>query len=297
MKWIVFTDLDGTLLNQDDYSCEAARPVVERIQREGIPLIIASSKTRAEIEVIQEELAFKTPFIVENGGGIYFPGGYRGIPFKPGAEREPYFVIRLGLAYGKIREFVARVRQRIPLHGFGDMTVDEVARLTDLPPEKARLAKEREFSEPFLLDEAERISELTALAEESGLSITRGGRFYHLFRRGQDKGTAARFVKEIFRRTWNDEIRTVGLGDSLNDLPLLMAVDCPVLIPSPGGRNLAISLPGLVRAREQGSLGWKQSVEEILGWAGTFDSKITENGRNVQGGGRTGDGPGGKEIP
>lgn len=296
MKWIVFSDLDGTLLNHDDYSCEAARPVVDRIQREGIPLIIASSKTRAEIEMIQEELAFKTPFIVENGGGIYFPGGYRGIPFEPGAGREPYFVIRLGLAYGEIREFVARVQPRIPIHGFGDMTVEEVARRTDLPPEKARLAKNREFSEPFLLEEGERLPELTVLAEESGLSITRGGRFYHLLRRGQDKGAATRFVTEVFRKTWNDEIRTVGLGDSLNDLPLLMAVDRPVLIPSPGGRDLEISLPGLVRAREQGSLGWKQSVEEILGWTGA-DRRIDGNGRDAPDGFKTGDDPGGKETP
>lgn len=297
MKWIVFTDLDGTLLNHDDYSCEAARPVVERIQREGIPLIIASSKTRAEIEVIQEELAFKTPFIVENGGGIYFPGGYRGIPFQPGAEREPYFVVRLGLAYGEIREFVARVRQRIPLRGFGDMTIEEVARLTDLPLEKAQLAKEREFSEPFLLEEVERLPELTALAEEMGLSITRGGRFYHLLRRGQDKGAAARFVKEIFRRRWNDEIRTVGLGDSLNDLPLLMAVDDPVQIPSPGGKGLRFRIPGLMVADVPGSLGWRRAVEGILGWTGASDGTITGNGRDVQGGGRTGDDPGGKEIP
>ncbi len=273
MKWLLFTDLDGTLLNHDDYSCEEARPVLDRLRQEGIPVIIASSKTRAEVEVIQEDLALRVPFIVENGGGIYFPRGYRGIPFLPGSEREPYFAIRLGTAYDKIREFVVRARRAIPLRGFGDMAVEEVARLTDLPPERARLAKEREFSEPFLLEDGERLPGLTALADEAGLAVTRGGRFYHLLRRGQDKGRAARFVKAVFERHWNELVMTVGLGDSLNDLPLLEAVDCPVLIPSPGGKGLAISVPRLVRAKEPGSRGWRKAVEGILGWTGQWEGE------------------------
>lgn len=297
MKWLLFTDLDGTLLDHDDYSCEEARPVLDRLQREGIPLVIASSKTRAEVETIQDDLSLKMPFIVENGGGIYFPRGCRDIPVMSGSGREPYFAIRLGLAYGEIRNFVTEVRPRIPLRGFGDMTVEEVARLTGLPPDRAALAMDREFSEPFLLEDGERLPELAAMAERAGLSITRGGRFYHLLRRGQDKGTAARFVKEVFRRAWNEEIRTVGLGDSLNDLPLFMAVDHPVLIPSPGGRDLEISIPGLVRARERGSMGWRQSVEEILGWTGGLDGKMAGNGTDAQDGDGPGDDTDRKEIP
>jgi len=271
MKWLLFTDLDGTLLNYDDYSCEEARPVLDRIRREGIPLVIASSKTRAEVEVLQESLELRMPFIVENGGGIYFPRGYRGIPFLPAVEREPYFAIRLGMGYGEIRQFVVNLQPRIPLRGFGDMTVEEVARLTDLSPERARLAKQREFSEPFLLEDGNRLPELTALAKDAGLSVTRGGRFYHLQRHGQDKGRAARFVQAVFQRHWNERARTVGLGDSLNDVPLLMAVDHPVLIPSPGGEGLELAIPRLVRAADPGSLGWRKAVEGILGWAGDRD--------------------------
>lgn len=297
MKWLLFSDLDGTLLNHDDYSFEDARPVLERIRREGIPLVIASSKTRAEVEAIQDEMGLRMPFIVENGGGIYFPRGCRGIPYMPGSAREPYFAVRLGMPYGEIREFVTRIRQRIPLRGFGDMPVEEVARLTDLPLERARLAKEREFSEPFLLDDGERLPELIGLAEEIGLSVTRGGRFFHLVRRGQDKGTAARFVKEFFQRTWSDEIRTIGLGDSRNDIPLLMAVDDPVQIPSPGGKGLRFRIPRLMVADVPGSLGWRRAVEGILGWTGASDGTNAGNGRNGQVDDRTGDERGGKEIP
>ncbi|NPU84979.1 MAG: HAD-IIB family hydrolase [Syntrophaceae bacterium] len=274
MKWLLFSDLDGTLLNHEDYSFEDARPVLERIRREGIPLVIASSKTRAEVEAIQDDMGLRMPFIVENGGGIYFPRGWRGIPYLPGSAREPYFAVRLGMPYGEIREFVARTRQWIPLRGFGDMAVEEVARLTDLPLERARLAMEREFSEPFLLEDGERLSELTALAEEVGLSVTRGGRFFHFIRRGQDKGRAARFVKTIFGRQWNEPILTVGLGDGPNDIPLLMAVDYPVQIPSPGGKGLQCRIPRLMVADAPGSLGWRRAVEGILGWTGERNGEV-----------------------
>jgi mannosyl-3-phosphoglycerate phosphatase len=273
MKWILFSDLDASLLNHEDYSFNEARPVLDRLRREGIPLILVSSKTRAEVEALQEEMGLSMPFIVENGGGIYFPRGCRGIPFGPGAERKPYFVIHLGTSYGEVREFVRRVQPRIRLRGFGDMTAEEVARLTNLPVERARLAKEREFSEPFLLEDAEALPELAALADQAGLSITRGGRFYHLLRRGQDKGAAVRFITEMFRKQGGEEILTVGLGDSPNDVPLLEAVDYPVLIPSPGGRGLEISLPRLVRAEHPGSLGWRRAVEGILGWSGDRDDQ------------------------
>ncbi|PKN35377.1 MAG: mannosyl-3-phosphoglycerate phosphatase [Deltaproteobacteria bacterium HGW-Deltaproteobacteria-19] len=289
MKWLLFSDLDGTLLNHDDYSYEDARPVLERIRREGIPLVIASSKTRVEVEEIQEEIGLRMPFIVENGGGIYFPRGCRGTPYLPGSEREPYFAVRLGMPYEEIREFVARAQQRIPLRGFGDMTVEEVARLTDLPLERARLAKTREFSEPFLLEDGEWLPELTARADEIGLSITRGGRFFHLVRHGQDKGRAVRFVKTVFRRQWNEPILTVGLGDSLNDIPLLMAVDYPVLIPSPGGKELQIEVPRLILATVPGSLGWRKSVEGILGWTGEREGEIPGGGRDAENRDKMGD--------
>ena len=50
-KIIVFTDLDGTLLHPRTYSFEAAMPALKLIKEKDVPLILCSSKTRAEIEV------------------------------------------------------------------------------------------------------------------------------------------------------------------------------------------------------------------------------------------------------
>ena len=43
-RWLVFTDLDGTLLDED-YGWAAARPAVEALQAASIPIILNSSKT------------------------------------------------------------------------------------------------------------------------------------------------------------------------------------------------------------------------------------------------------------
>ena len=70
-KIIVFTDLDGTLLHPKTYSFEAAMPALKLIKEKDIPIILCSSKTRAEIEVYRKKLDNQHPFVSENGGGIF----------------------------------------------------------------------------------------------------------------------------------------------------------------------------------------------------------------------------------
>jgi mannosyl-3-phosphoglycerate phosphatase len=68
---IVLSDLDGTLLNHDDYAYDAAKPALEALREHYIPLILCSSKTSAEIILLRGDMGFNDcPAIVENGGGI-----------------------------------------------------------------------------------------------------------------------------------------------------------------------------------------------------------------------------------
>ena len=47
--YIFFSDLDGTLLDHENYDWSAAKPALSELKRQGLPLILASSKTAAEI--------------------------------------------------------------------------------------------------------------------------------------------------------------------------------------------------------------------------------------------------------
>ena len=47
-RWLVFTDLDGTLLDES-YSWDLAQPAIDLLRSASIPIILNSSKTVAEM--------------------------------------------------------------------------------------------------------------------------------------------------------------------------------------------------------------------------------------------------------
>ena len=227
---IIFSDLDGTLLDAADYSFAPAAPALDLIRARGIPLVLCSSKTRAEIEALRRRLDNAHPFIAENGGGIFVPRGYFAEEFEADAFGD-YRLIRLGMSYGEIRKRFVRLRERLGarMRGFADMTDDEVAALTGLPRGEARLAKQRDFDEAFVFDGTAGETFLRAIGD-AGLHWTQG-RFFHIMG-DHDKGRAVHLLQSLYRREFG-AVTSIGLGDSLNDLPMLAAVDRPVLVRRP----------------------------------------------------------------
>lgn len=262
---LVFTDLDGTLLEQETYSFEHAIPAVRALEEKKIPLIFCTSKTRAEIEEIQCQLNNSHPFISENGGAIFIPKGYFSHAFHFTREDTNHLIIELGTPYIKLREVFNQMCVRLPgkLRGFGDMTANEVSDLCGFSISHARLAKKREYDEPFLLKDETAEGLLQDMASRSNLKITRGGRFYHLIG-SNDKGKAVLLLKDIYKQQ-SEHIKTVALGDSLNDLPMLEVVDYPILVKKPDGSyDPSIQLDNLILAPESGPKGWCQAMLHLF---------------------------------
>jgi len=144
------------------------------------------------------------------------------------------------------------------------MDLDEVMYLTGLSKEEAAAAKEREYTEPFVFDgdENEEI-ELEKNIRNLNLNLTKGGRFFHLLG-DNDKGKAVNVITEMYKET-HPELKTVALGDSFNDLPMLQAADMPILVQKPGGLyGRQIDLPNLSRAPGAGPIGWNKALLMIL---------------------------------
>ena len=263
---IIFTDLDGTLLDHEHYSWEAARPALLALRQLAIPLIFCSSKTRAEIEVLRTQLNNTHPFIVENGGAVFIPRDYFKLPLPDHRVHGQYRVIELGTPYPVLQQALEEIRQDtgIALRGCGQLSVEEFARLTGLTTENAALAKQREYDEPFLLEtdtsDHQRLADAIAA---KGVRWTRGGRLYHLT--GQhDKGLATRMLSGLYRQR-SGAVTTVGLGDSLNDLPMLHAVTRPIIVQRADGRyDPDLLLPGIERAPGIGPLGWNAAILGLL---------------------------------
>lgn len=259
---VVCSDLDGTLLDSDTYSFDSACPALVALRARAIPLILVSSKTRAEIEPLRARLGQQHPFSTENGGAVFIPKEYFPVPPVYAAVRGPYLVVEFGVSYDRLRVALKELEQRAgcELRGFGDMSVEEIAERTSLPLSDAMLAKQREYDEPFVVvGPASLTGKLQQDAEARGFQCIRGGRFLHLMGR-TDKGRACRYLFECYRQAHRD-LFTVGLGDSLNDLPLLAAVDQPILLPQADGNyEPSIRFPNLIRAAGKGPIGWNQAV-------------------------------------
>jgi mannosyl-3-phosphoglycerate phosphatase len=260
MTPIVFTDLDGSLLDRDTYSWEPARPALERLKRHRIPWILVTSKTRAEVELWRRLLGNTHPFVVENGGAAYVPGGYFPMPIPGALPRDGYDVVEWGARY---EDLVAGLEDASRASGcrsvgFHQMTAEEVAAACDLPIEQARLAKQREYDEPFQIVDHDRTGQLLAAISEQGLRWVQGGRFYHVCG-NNDKSRAIKLLRDLFERV-RGHVITIALGDGLNDAPLLNAADIPIIVRSPSAAALARRVPGGILTECQGPEGWNEAL-------------------------------------
>lgn len=269
-SFVIFTDLDGTLLDSDTYSFEAAREALAELEARKIPLVVVSSKTRAEIEVIRLRLRNPHPFIVENGGAVVIPEHYFPFPLTDAIVRSPYHVVALGTPYPALRATLHELQQELGtnLRGYGDMSVEEIAARTGLSPDNARLSQQREYDEPFVIEGPACPDErLVEAITARGLRHTKGGRFHHLTG-PHDKGRAVRYLIDCYRRPSGRShaaLVTVGLGNSLNDLPMLEAVDRPILVQlADGSYEPGVTLPRLIHAPAPGPIGWKRAILLLL---------------------------------
>jgi mannosyl-3-phosphoglycerate phosphatase len=270
LPWVIFTDLDGTLLDHDTYSWLEATPGLARLRTAHIPLVFCSAKTRLEQQVYRQALDVHDPFIVENGGAILIEPEYF-LQSPPHSKwKNGLLAIEFGRSRAAIRRAVRRVRAdlRLDMRGYGDLPLSEIATLTGLDIASARRARKREYEETIVspFSPAQRKQIEAALASH-GLQLTRGARF-HAVSAGNDKGRAVRVLMDLYRAE-HPEIRSAGIGDSWNDRSLLESVDVPILVQRPGRRWERLNVPGLVRIPKVGPAGWTEAVVRLM--KGVFD--------------------------
>lgn len=265
-NWIIFTDLDGTLLNAQTYSFAEALPAIQYLKLQGIPIIPCTSKTHKEVIALRKKLGINDPFIVENGSAVFIPRKYfqKAVSSK---TMDDYEVIVAGKEHAQILECFHQVRKtfKLNIRGFTEMDVEEIARLTGLNLNDAAIAQKRFFSEPMVSDQDLTLNtELLNYLKEHGCRLLRGNRFYHLIG-DTDKGKAAQIITELFQRHSGHKIRTMGLGDSKNDFDLLEMVDQPVLVRKHDGSYAqGLELNNVYLTEQIGPAGWNEAVERFI---------------------------------
>lgn len=264
-KIIVFTDLDATLLDEKTYSAELSLPALRELQDRKIDVVFCSSKTREEQEVIRRALDVRDPFIVENGSAIIIPPDTIQVQETSIMELDGTRILQLGTPIEEIRATLQRVVSRtgISYQSFRDLSAEEVMRITNLDLESAKRATRREYSETIVTQLSD--SELDVFIHECELNhlhCTFGGRFLSIIGKEADKGKAVHLLTQQYRFNFG-EVITVGVGDSLNDAPMLREVDCPYLVQRPDGRFKNVHVDNLNYINAVGPLGFSQMVQDI----------------------------------
>lgn len=167
---LVFSDLDGSLLDIHTYAWQPAMPWLDKLQDFQVPLILCSSKTAAEMQDIQQDLGLEgLPFIAENGAVI-----------QPDVRWEKTQRQIRGMTHRDIRSYIEQIRLQA---GYKFTTFDDVddrviGEWTGLSRYRSTLARKHEASVTLIWrDTDEKMVQFEEELAQRGLKCLQGARF------------------------------------------------------------------------------------------------------------------------
>jgi len=252
--WVV-SDVDGTLMDHS-YDLSPAKETIKSLQKLSIPVILCTSNTESEVKVIRKELNLTDPYIVENGAAIYGE-------FLDKVNGE----IILGKKYEFLEEILNFISIEIDykLTPLNNLTDQEATQLTGLKGNSLDLMRERHWSMPFLNPPSYLEEKINICSKKFNVDIFKGNRMSHLLSTKSNKGKAINALKE-YSNIQNIEI--IGLGDSPNDLPLLLNSDIKIVVPGIDGPNINLldQLKDLefTLASKPNGYGWKNEINKLI---------------------------------
>ncbi|MBU3022782.1 mannosyl-3-phosphoglycerate phosphatase [Aestuariibacter sp. A3R04] len=264
---IIFTDMDGTLLDHHTYSFDAAIPTLVRLKESHIPVVPTTSKTFIELLELRKKIALNGPFIVENGAAVYIPHGF--FNRKPsGTVWQDGFWCK---SFTSTKQYWLKLLEKIKpdfadeFTHFSEMSVDEICEATGLKEAEASRAAQRQFGEPVLWTGSEERKQIFIKSvKDRGAYPLEGGRFIHIS--GDcNKGFALQWLVEEWIRQHEIPVTSIALGDGKNDIAMLEAADVAVRIASPAHAPPEIEKQENVYTSTRcGPEGWTEVLTQLL---------------------------------
>jgi mannosyl-3-phosphoglycerate phosphatase len=221
------------------------------------------------MEVIQRDLELHHPFISETGAGLFVPHGYFRDQLVDGRVVPNYQVVDFGKPYHHVAEALHEVARSVGTNviAFSDMSIQEVAQKCELSLSQARLAKLREYDEPFRMTDSDPAiySRLCSGLRRHGLRCFTHETFHHATGVA-DKTRSLRLLASLYRRAFDGQVLTVGLAKTRSETCLLRGVDIPIVVqgqPSDAAR-LGRKVP-TARFTDAGGLqGWCDAILQLI---------------------------------
>jgi len=262
---VVFTDLDGTLINHHNYEIQDSEGALKKLAVRRIPLVFCSSKTFTEQVYLQRQLDINQPFIFENGSAAAIPSGffpeqaYRATQCEDGYD----IVIFAHADAGGLRSTLAQFEE---IKGFYTASDAELSAATSLTGAALRRARERWFTETLITPLSDdRADQLNARLKAAGFILSRGGRFYTVQSAVVNKGKAVQWLMDVFRQTSPQAPFFAAVGDSRNDAPMLEVVDFPFLVQRPDKTWVQVEVPNLMKIKGVGPEGFSIAIQALTG--------------------------------
>lgn len=260
---IVFTDVEGTLLDSHTQLWQPASEWLLRLQEHKVPVVLCSSKTAAEMMLLQKELGLGLqPLIAENGAVIQLAEAWQ--------DDDAYPRLITGSPHAEIQDVLQQLRENdgFKFTTFSDVSEQQIAEWTGMNLKHAALARLHEASETLIWrDSDERMAEFSATLASLGLQFVQGARFWHVLDARGGKAQAVTWLlgryqqREGFRRV------SIGLGDGPNDAPLLDTTDYAVVVKglNRDGVRLRDDTPERAyHTRQSGPDGWREGLDYWL---------------------------------
>lgn len=265
MSLIIFTGLDGMLLCGNELDYQPIESVVNQLKQNNIPLIPVTTRTRAEVEELLTKFKLMTPFVVEDGSGIFLPPDNPNFTIPETNIVDNYHLHQLGCTYTEARAALKVVQEEINkiLRGFGDLDEENIQSLINGSISAVRNAKAREFSEYFLTPNRLEIKKLQEVAQEYGFRIFPGDNLSLIMGQGASNNQAIQWLSRNYQTTTDKQLQTIGFGCTEQDLTMLETVDIPVIIPTDKGVDPCFSDKDWQVAPSTGTFGWIESVTKI----------------------------------
>ncbi|MGK9174184.1 mannosyl-3-phosphoglycerate phosphatase-related protein [Yokenella regensburgei] len=263
---LVFSDVDGTLMDNHTGEWQAAAPWLTRLRDQQIPLILCSSKTAAEMVAIQRILGLQgLPFIAENGAVIQLDEHWQ--------DSADYPRIIQGASHDEIFSVLSQLRERdgVKFTALSELDEHALEEVTGLPPAQAGLARLQEASETVIWrDSDEQLETFNTTLASLGLRFVQGARFWHVLDERAGKDRAVNWLTRQYHHYHNRAFTTLGLGDGPNDAPLLDNVDFAIVVKGLNrqGIELRDDTPSRVyHTTLEGAAGWREGMDHMLGGA------------------------------
>jgi mannosyl-3-phosphoglycerate phosphatase family protein len=267
---VVVTDIDDSLLEPGARALPSERAALDFLASRGIPLVINSSRTHAEIERIQETLRLLTPSISEHGSALFIPPGcFPSIPDRA-ARAVGGHVIEFGRPYHEVVEAVRITGRELGMEivGFADLTIEDAARELGVSDVEAQLAKLREYTELIrIADETDaRRSHVLNALRRRGLRCWPIGRHY-LVSATRDRAESLLTLKALWRHSWGEPPSIVGFGNSEDDINWLRHADVAVIVQDEHAGvdpRILSKLPTAHVSQQPGRIGWSEAIVESV---------------------------------